>query len=50
MTRRKSAKFKTQIVLEDLKERMSMTELAQKFELHPQQISNWKREVIRKKM
>lgn len=47
MTRRKfTAKFKTQVVLEALKERMSMTELAQKFELHPQQISNWKREFL----
>jgi transposase len=47
MTRRKfTAKFKTQVVLEALKERKSMTELAQKFELHPQHISNWKREFL----
>jgi transposase len=47
MTRRKfTAKFKTQVVLEALKERMSMAELAEKFKLHPQQISNWKREFL----
>ena len=39
MTRRKfSSKFKTKVVLEALKERMSMSELARKFELQPQQI------------
>jgi len=47
MTRRKfTSKFKTKVVLEALKERSSATELAQKHELHPQQISQWKREFI----
>jgi len=47
MTRRKfTSKFKTKVVLEALKERSSVAELAQKYELHPQQISQWKREFI----
>lgn len=47
MTRRKfTAKFKTQVVLEALKERMTMAELAQKFKVSPVQISSWKREFL----
>ena len=47
MTRRKfTTKFKTRVVLESLKERSSLAELAQKYELHPTQISNWKREFL----
>ena len=33
-------------MLESLKERHSLTELAQKYELHPNQISTWKREFL----
>ncbi len=40
MKRRKfSADFKTRVVLEALKEQNSIQELAQKHELHPQQIT-----------
>ena len=47
MSRRKfSSKFKTKVVLSALKERGSLTDLAQKYQLHPQQISTWKREFI----
>lgn len=47
MSRRKfTSKFKTKVVLEALKERLSLAELAQKYELHPQQISTWKREFL----
>jgi transposase len=47
MSRRKfRTKFKTAVVLEALKERSSLTELAQKHSLHPQQISTWKREFL----
>ena len=47
MSRRKfTAKFKTQVVLEALKERMTMAELAEKYKLHPQQVSNWKRDFL----
>jgi len=41
-----SSKFKTKVVLEALKERMSMSELARKFELQPQQIVQWKKELL----
>jgi len=47
MTRRKfTSKFKTKVVLDVLKEQSSLKELAQKYKLHPQQISTWKREFI----
>ena len=44
MKRRKfTSKFKTKVVLEAIKERESLNELAQKYELAPSQISKWKR-------
>ena len=47
MTRRKfTAKFKTKVVLEALKEQSSLSDLSQKYDLHPQQISTWKREFL----
>lgn len=47
MTRRKfTSKFKTKVALEAIKERESLSVLAQKYELLPQQITNWKRELI----
>jgi transposase len=47
MKRRKfTAKFKSKVVLESLKESQSLNELAQKYELAPTQISKWKRELI----
>ena len=41
-----SAKFKTKVVLEALSERHTLTELAQKFDLHVNQISKWKQEFL----
>ena len=47
MTRRKfTSKFKTKVVLELLKERSTLAELAQKYELAPQQLSTWKRDFL----
>jgi len=47
MTRKKyTSKFKTKVVLEAIKERQSVAELAQKYELAPQQINLWKREFL----
>ena len=46
-TRRKfSAAFKTKVVLEMLKERKTISELAQQFEIHPNQLSAWKKEFL----
>lgn len=46
-TRRKfTTAFKTQVVLEALKERSTIQELAHKFELSPVQISQWKKEFL----
>lgn len=47
MKRRKfTSTFKVKVVLEALKERQTLAELSQKFEISPQQISTWKREFI----
>lgn len=43
-----SATFKTQVVLEALKERETLAELSKRFEVHAQIISNWKREFLKK--
>ncbi len=46
-TRRKfSADFKAKVVIEALKERRTLEELASKYELHPTQITNWKKEFL----
>jgi len=38
--------FKAKVVLEALKERSTIEELARKYELHPTQINTWKREAV----
>jgi transposase len=46
-SRRKfSTAFKTKVVIEALKERETVSELAQKYDLHPNLITNWKREFL----
>jgi transposase len=42
--RKFTPEFKSKVALAALKERESVTELAKKFELHPNQINDWKRE------
>ena len=38
------ASFKSRVVLEAFKEQQTLSELASKFEIHPNQISNWKKQ------
>jgi|SRR5690606_15370855 len=46
-TRRKfSGAFKAKVALEAIKERETLSELSQRFELHPNQISKWKQEFL----
>ena len=46
--RQHSAEFKAKVALAALRERQSLAELAQRYELHPQQIATWKQEFIEK--
>ena len=41
-----SAAFKAQVAIEAIKELETLSDLAKRFEVHPQMISNWKREFL----
>ena len=46
-TRRKfSSAFKAKVAIEAIKEQRTISELAQEFEVHPNQVSQWKREFL----
>jgi len=48
-TRRKfSGAFKAKVAIEALKERESMAELSKRFEVHPNIISKWKQEFVKR--
>ena len=50
-SRRKfTAEFKAKVAIEALKERESITEIAKRYDLHPKQITNWKREFLNKEI
>lgn len=44
--RKFSSKFKTKVVLEALKERDTIQQIAARYEIHPNQISMWKKQFL----
>lgn len=46
--RKFSADFKAKVVIEALKERDTIEELARKYEIHPNQIGAWKKDFLAK--
>jgi len=44
--RKFSGAFKAKVAIEALKERQTLSQLAERFELHPNQISQWKKEFL----
>ena len=48
--RKFSKEFKLKVILEALRERETLQQLSQKYELHPQQITNWKKEYLEKSL
>lgn len=44
--RRFDGKFKTKVVIEALKEQKTLSSLSKEFNLHPQQITDWKRQAL----
>ena len=46
--RKYSSEFKTKLVLEVLREEQTLGEIAAKYEINPNQITNWKREFLEK--
>ena len=44
--KRHSAAFKAQVAIEAINEQETLSELSKRFSIHPQMISNWKREFL----
>jgi len=48
-SRRKfSSEFKTKVCIEAIREQQTIESLAKKYDLHPTQITNWKKEFLQK--
>jgi transposase len=41
-----TSKFKSKVAIEALQERLSAQEIAQKYQIHPNQVQKWKREFL----
>jgi transposase len=46
--RKFTSEFKLKVILDSLKEKQTLSELSQKYELHPSQISLWKIDFLEK--
>lgn len=46
--RKFNSSFKFKVVVDALSERLALHELAKKYDLHPNQISSWKKEFLEK--
>ena len=46
MRRRLDEEFKAKVALEALKEEKTLTELAAEYDVHPNQISSWKKQLL----
>ncbi|MDR0605449.1 MAG: transposase, partial [Bacteroidales bacterium] len=44
--RKLSAEFKAKVALEAISERYTLSELSSRYQVHPNQISRWKQELI----
>lgn len=41
-----SSKFKTRVALEAVKEHLTMSEIASKYKIHPNMVSQWKKQLL----
>ena len=48
--RKFSKEFRLKVILESLKERSTLKDMATKYELHPNQITNWKQNYLKKSL
>ena len=46
LRRQSDGKFKTKVIIELLRERKTLSEICKEYDLHPNQISDWKKMVL----